>query len=252
MQVYVINLDRDRDRLAHTREQLAGVPFTRIPAVEGATIAEPANGLTRFEVACLLSHREAWRRFLATSEPCACFIEDDLHVWPGLAALATDGAWVPPDAHAVKLDTYFQLVRLGPRRPAVAGREVARLYSRHESSAAYLLTRAGAERYLALTDPPTLPADYSIFPRNPRKLGLVIYQLVPAVAIQDHLKPAAEGGQRFVTAMNAGAPPGKRRRSPLAKLAREVARFAAQADDAREVLRLRTTVRTETAVVPVG
>ena len=252
MLVYVINLDRDRDRLAHTREQLAGVAFTRVPAVDGTTSAETAAGLTRFELACLASHREAWRRFLATSAPHACFLEDDLHIWPGFGALVEDCAWVPPDAHAVKLDTYFQTVRLGVRRPAAGGREVARLYSRHESSAAYLLSRAGAARYLELTDPPKLPADYSLFPKTPRRLGLVIYQLAPAVAIQDHLRPAAEGGQRFDTAMNAGAPARARPRSGLARLAREAARLAGQARDASEVVALRSSVKTATATVPVG
>ena len=51
---------------------------------------------------------------------------------------------VPKDAHAVKLDTYFQKVRLGERLSASGGREIARLYSRHESAAAYILSRDGA------------------------------------------------------------------------------------------------------------
>ena len=42
MQVYVINLDRDRERLAHMREQLRGVAFTRVPAVDGTT--KPGDG----------------------------------------------------------------------------------------------------------------------------------------------------------------------------------------------------------------
>ena len=95
----------------------------------------------------------------------------------------------------MKLDTYLQKVKLGERRAAIGARQVARLYTRHESSAAYVLSRAGAERYLALTASPTLPADYALFPKTARRLGLRIYQLTPAVAIQDHLRTAAEGGR---------------------------------------------------------
>lgn len=252
MLVYVINLDRDRERLAHTREQLAGVSFTRAPAVDGTRLPETIRGLTRFELACLASHRNAWAEFLATKDAHACFLEDDLHIWPGFAALVKDDAWVPPDAHSVKLDTYFQTVRLGARRAIVGGREVARLYSRHESSAAYLLSRAGAELYLELTDPPALPADYSLFPKNPRRLGLRIEQLIPAVAIQDHLRPAAEGGQRFATAMNAGASSQKRRRPFVARLTREGARLAGQVGEAKEAIYLATVLKTETTTVPVG
>ncbi|RBP17527.1 GR25 family glycosyltransferase involved in LPS biosynthesis [Roseiarcus fermentans] len=252
MLLYVINLDRDRDRLAHTREQLAGLSFTRVPAVDGTTIPETAKGLTRFELACLASHRDAWRRFLAAGDAHACFLEDDLHIWPGFAALVGDDAWVPADAHSVKLDTYFQQVRLGLRRPVGGGREVARLYSRHESSAAYVLSRAGAQRYLDLTDPPALPADYSLFPKNARRLGLRIYQLAPAVAIQDHLRPAAEGGGTFATAMNPGAAARKRRRPVFARLLREGARLLEQIDEANEDLYLRYIVKAESTAIPVG
>ncbi len=252
MQIYVINLDRDLDRLAHTREQLRGLPFTRAPAVDGTKSADTTKGLTRFELACLASHRNAWRLFLATSQSHACFLEDDLHIWPGFAGLVGDDGWVPTDAHSVKLDTYFQKVRLGVPRPIVGDRRIARLYSRHESSAAYLLSRAGAERYLELTDPPTLPADYSLFPKNARRLGLRIYQLTPAVAIQDHLRPAAEGGHTFATAMNVGGPARPRRRSLFSRLAREGARLAEQVGEAKEAVYLRTVLRLETTTVPVG
>ena len=101
----------------------------------------------------------------------------------------------------MKLDTYLQKVKLGDPRPAPGGRQIARLFTRHESSAAYLLTRAGARRYLELTADLSLPADYALFPKNPRRLGLRIYQLTPAIAIQDHLNSLEVGGQRFATAM---------------------------------------------------
>jgi len=253
MKVYVINLDRDRDRLAHMRRQLEDVSFVRVSAVDGSKYPEKAKPpLTRFELACLASHRDAWRLFLCGSDSHACFLEDDLHIWPGFEALIDSDAWVPPDAHAVKLDTYFQRVRLGVRRPVVGGREVARLYSRHESSAAYLLSRAGAERYLELTDPPALPADYSLFPKNARRLGLRIYQLIPAVAIQDHLRPADEGGQTFSTAMNVGRPVRPRRRSPFSRLVREGSRLAGQVGETKEAIYLKTVLKAETTTVPVG
>ena len=35
MQVYVINLDRDRDRLTHMQRQLRAVSFIRVPAIDG-------------------------------------------------------------------------------------------------------------------------------------------------------------------------------------------------------------------------
>jgi glycosyl transferase, family 25 len=251
MKVYVINLDRHPERLAHMREQLSDVGFERVAAVDGATHPETTTGLTRFELACLESHRNAWRLFLKRADPHACFLEDDIHLSQDFGALLTAQGWIPPDTHSMKLDTYFQEVKLGPKRTVFGGREVARLYTRHESSAAYVLSREGAQRYLELTARPVLPADYSLFPRSPRHLGLRVYQLVPAVAIQDHLLQADSGGRAFLTAMAEG---GAARPSPplLDKLWREIGRLVGQLTEIPESIYLRASVRAQSTTVGFG
>jgi GR25 family glycosyltransferase involved in LPS biosynthesis len=247
MKIYLINLDRHSERLAHMRKQLDGVAFERISAVDGARRPPTTKGLTRFELACLESHRTAWRKFLASAESLACFLEDDVHVQPGFAALLSGTKWPPKDAHAVKLDTYFQKVRLGERRGASGGREIARLYSRHESAAAYILSRDGATRYLELTESASQPADYAVFPNSPRRLGLNIYQLVPAIAIQDH---RLKDGKRFATAMtktDGGAVAG--RSSLVGKLGRESARLAGHVSSFGEWVYQKAFLRVETTTV---
>jgi glycosyl transferase, family 25 len=253
MKVYLINLDRHPDRLAHMRNQLDTIAFERIAAIDGSSQPPTAKGLTRFELACLESHKVAWRRFLAGPEAYACFLEDDLHIWPGFAALAGRETWIPADAHSIKLDTYLQAVELGEKRAAFGGRELARLHSRHQSSAAYILSREGAARYLELTAANSLPADYSLFPDHPRRAGLLIYQLLPAIAIQDHLLAPDEGGQTFATGMAGpggnGAP---RRASALEKLGRETGRLAAHAGGLFEWAYQKVILRLETTTVRVG
>jgi glycosyl transferase, family 25 len=253
VKVFLINLDRSADRLEHMGAQLNGVTFERISAVDGSNDPPTAKGLTRFELACLESHKIAWRKFLSGEENHACFLEDDLHIWPGFAALVGNEAWIPKDAHSVKLDTYLQKVELGDRRLAIGGREVARLYSRHQSSAAYILTREGAARYLELTANASLPADYALFPNHPRRAGLRIYQLSPAVAIQDHLLEPEEGGQAFATAMaghdRSAAP---RRASRIKKLGRESGRLAEQLAGSLEWTYQKAFLRLETTTVNVG
>src|ERR1700734_2591611 len=95
MKIYLINLDRHPERLAHMREQLNGVSFDRIPAVDGSNCPPTTKGLSRFELACLESHKLAWRQFLDGPEDHACFLEDDLHVWPSFGALTESGSWIP-------------------------------------------------------------------------------------------------------------------------------------------------------------
>lgn len=247
MMVYLINLDRHTDRLAHMRAQLAGIAFERIVAVDGSQKPKADGGLTPSELACLLSHRNAWRRFLDSPDAHACFLEDDLHLKNGFSALVRDGSWIPEDAHSVKLDTYLQRVRLADRRPVLDGREVASLYSRHESSAAYVLTRPGAVRYLELTSIPSLPADYALFPKNPWRLGLRVYQLAPAVAIQDHLRSPEEGGLVFPTAMVERE--ARARRPLLARLHREGVRLLTQTADLVQATYARIALRAETTTV---
>jgi glycosyl transferase, family 25 len=250
MKVYVINLDRHPERLAHMRDQLSDVGFERVAAIDGREKTEAMRGLTRFEMACLESHRNAWRLFLKRLDLHACFLEDDVHLSPDFGALVKTDGWIPPDAHSIKLDTYLQEVKLGERRPASPRRELARLYTRHESSAAYILSREGAQRYLALTARKVLPADYSLFPRRPRRLGLRVYQLAPAVALQDHLLQREGGGQTFPTAMAAGE--ARRSQTLLGKLWRETRRLLGQVADVPEAIYLRTSVRPETTTVGFG
>ncbi|MBV9290545.1 MAG: glycosyltransferase family 25 protein [Hyphomicrobiales bacterium] len=252
MKVYVLNLDRQPERLAHMHAQLCEAPFERIAAIEGAEKAPSKKGLTRFELACLASHRGGWRLFLDGPDTHACFLEDDLHVWPGFKELIAAEDWIPSDAHSVKLDTYLQKVRLGEAWPAPDGRQIARLFTRHESSAAYLLTRAGARQYLELTADLSLPADYALFPKHPLRLGLRIYQLTPAVAIQDHLLAREKGGQRLATAMADHEEPRQRPRSLVSTLRREVARLIVQGADVVEAVYLTASQRPRTTVVSVG
>ncbi len=253
MKIYLINLDRHPERLAHMRQQLDGVAFERISAVDGSKDPPTTKGLSRFELACLESHRLAWRQFLAGSEAHACFIEDDLHIRAGFAALTESGSWIPSDAHSVKLDTYLQKVELGDKRVAIEGRRIARLYSRHHSSAAYILTRKGADRYLRLTASCSLPADYALFPNHPRRLGLRIYQLCPAIAIQDHLLEPDQGGQAFATTMAAADRLAKLRGfSTLEKLGRESVRFASQVAGVMERSYQKTFLRVRTTTVEVS
>jgi glycosyl transferase, family 25 len=253
MKIYLINLDRHPDRLAHMRGQLDGLAFERIAAVDGSNDPPTTKGLSRFELACLASHQLAWRQFLEGREGSACFLEDDLHIWPGFGPLVDRSSWIPADAHSIKLDTYLQKVELGAKRGALGERQIARLYSRHQSSAAYVLTREGAARYLELTARAPAPADYALFPKNPRRLGLRIYQLCPAIAVQDHLLEQKQGGQAFVTAMAAPARLAKLRSvTALEKFGRESLRLAGQTASLMERSYHKAFLGVRTTTVDVG
>lgn len=251
MKVYVINLDRHPERLAHMRDQLRDVGFERVEAIDGIKNPETTTGLTRFELACLESHRNAWLLFLKRADEFACFLEDDVHLQPNFGEMISTDDWIPDDAHSLKLDTYLQEVTLGERSAVSGGRRIARLYSRHESSAAYILSRAGAERYLELTVRPNLPADYALFPRSPSRFGLHVYQLEPAIAVQDHLLQHEGPESAFPTAMSSGST-ARRPATLLGKIRREASRVIGRAVEIPGAIYLRATEKVDITTVGFG
>ncbi len=203
MRAYYINLDREAERRDHMERALQGIDHERVAAIDGRAWPPTGKSLTRFELACMESHRQAWRKFLATADAYACFLEDDVHFSAEFPVFVTEEGWIPADAHAVKLDSFFNRVMIGAPLPAPLGRNIARLYTRHESCAAYVLSRKGAEIFLRQTENPTRPVDYIVFPEDPIDQGLMLYQLTPAAAIQDsrYLQHYAKG-QNFSSAIS--------------------------------------------------
>ena len=87
---YVINLDKDSDRLANIRTELSKlqITFKRIPAVYGRTLtsAEKKGMTTGFchnfctpaMIGCAASHLKSWETFLESDEDSALICEDDV------------------------------------------------------------------------------------------------------------------------------------------------------------------------------
>jgi hypothetical protein len=82
---------------------------------------------------------------------------------------------------------------------------------------------------------------------------LHIYQLVPAIAIQDHLLLPGQGARAFATAMaGADGSAAARRASTLKKLGRETGRLAGQAAGLIEWTYQKAILRLKTTTIGVG
>jgi len=201
MRTYLINLARRPDRLAAMERQASqlGLALDRVDAVD-ARITEPgtiegwfaAGGplgeVPQGDKACLLSHRQAWERFLATSDSHAAFLEDDVRLSPDARVMLAGDGWVPADVAVVKLEHYGpagQRVLLRDLRGLGDDFQLGRMLSRHTGAAAYILSRRAAE--LLLQEKRfDLPVDHLLFNPNNSKLfsRLSPWQLVPAIARQ--------------------------------------------------------------------
>jgi glycosyl transferase, family 25 len=85
MKVFLINLDRSPDRLAHMQVQarVAGIEFERVPGIDGRTMVEPflgntfASYMSPGERGCYASHLLCCQKIIEEGLPYAMILEDD-------------------------------------------------------------------------------------------------------------------------------------------------------------------------------
>jgi glycosyl transferase family 25 len=202
LKTYLINLSRRPDRLRAMSDQFTalGIPFERIDAIDARTTPDaeidtrfaddgPLGPLPKGDKCCTLSHERAWATFIASGEPYAMIMEDDVEISPDAAPLLTDTTWIPAEVGLLKVE------RFGPEHQRVLvddtvdlpnGRQIGKLRSRHTGGGAYIVSRAMAQKMLDPQRVWTLPVDHALFNPNNSPLfeALVPYQLLPVIARQ--------------------------------------------------------------------
>lgn len=175
-------------RLGVAAERVEAVTTIEVPDDRMAPHLDPNNAtaMARVEVACLLSHERAWKRFLATGAAHAMILEDDLVMSEGLPHFLDASLHADLRVDLLKLETFRQNIRLGRARRLVASRfAVRQLLSSHLGTAAYVISRARVERTLADPVARTMPVDCYFFDkRGPVLPARHIFQVEPAPAVQ--------------------------------------------------------------------
>ncbi|MDI4658612.1 glycosyltransferase family 25 protein [Xanthobacter autotrophicus] len=198
MLVLLINLDRRPDRLAFVRNQLDAleIAFERIEAIDGKAVdVGPGTDLiSPVERACAFSHRKAWMRFLESGESHCLILEDDVLVAPQTKRFVEDPRAFPRGAEILRLETRLQHSVLGRgRRCGPPGFKVHPLLSRHHGCAAYVITRAFAERAVRDLTAFVEPVDEVLFQvASPNYYPNVTSQLRPGVCLQAELYEPAQ------------------------------------------------------------
>jgi glycosyl transferase family 25 len=191
----VINLDRDTVRLAHMEAQCArvGIAMRRWPAMPGAALppahaasfVSPRAGaawvLSAGEIGCYASHITIWQALVdGRLGDVALVMEDDLRLEDDFAlAIRRALAVAAPDWDLIRLSNF-------PRRAFVPLVEISARYNLVHytrvptSCAAYLISRTGAVKLLALRAR-TLPVDEDC--RRVWRFGLKTFGVLPPPAI---------------------------------------------------------------------
>lgn len=189
---YLINLDRDHERLAHMDAEFGrlGIAYERVPAVDGRLLAgvdlAAHPTMTRGEIGNFQTHQHIWDLIAGDELPYGAVFEDDVFLAPALAGFLADWQWIPPDADIVKLETMLTSVNVDKRaRTPKDGFSLPRLRSTHWGVAGYIMSARAARALAKQALAPSRPADCVLFEfdeKSPSKL--VIYQLDPALCVQ--------------------------------------------------------------------
>jgi len=200
--VFVINLDKDIERLAHIDDVLngKGLAFTRVPAVFGAQLTDQQKGFYRSggrnalsagEVGCMLSHIKAWKMAAASKNEFSLILEDDIHFCSGFNDFISDFNRVVDSGEIVihKIETMLATVTLDRGPKYQSGRFRAyNLISDHGGTAAYIINRPTAKWLLQQKDKLRLPVDLELFDPDRRNIPQVdVYQWISPLCIQDEL-----------------------------------------------------------------
>jgi glycosyl transferase family 25 len=189
-QSYIINLPKEKTRHNFMKKQMEklGLEHTFIPAVMVSHLNEDdyikggmgwQRPLRKTELACFLSHREAWKH-AANSDTHSLILEDDAVLSPSSKDIIHD-VIDSLNFDLLCLETRFRRKKLiGPTQLTTKSK-FARLYQDRAGAAAYLLSPAGARKLYNKTKfiKPGLADAYIS-----SSYELQAYQILPALAIQ--------------------------------------------------------------------
>ena len=176
--IYVINLDRSRDRWEHLCSQAVeyDLNVTRIPAVDGRVIADADrvdfhphsfiyhNGrkLLPGEYGCYRSHLLALERFVASGDRMAIVMEDDVELNERLIPRAVAAMECVQGARLVKLVNH-RLVGFKAICETAENDVIGRcMHGPQGSAACYILNRKAAKKLLTALKPMLLPYDVAL------------------------------------------------------------------------------------------
>jgi glycosyl transferase family 25 len=241
MKAYVINLDRDPERMAHMERQgkQFGIDWQRVAAADklderiAARAARAQPSLLGFSMsagamAVFESHRKAWKLIVDSGEDHGAVFEDDTICGGGLAQLLATSDWIPADCDVAKLETFLVRATVSTTPASeYMGRKTLRLYGRHLGACAYVVSRRTAERLLRLTETITDPVDEFLFNEQSMHFPrLTLYQVDPAPCVQAMLLGKDQEQGLLISSNDRNLKLGKKRYRSLAHyLTRKIVRL---------------------------
>ena len=200
LNTYLINLDRATERLRRMEEKLAaaGLPFERVPAVDGSALTFPhpqfdawsyrhlhGRRVIPAEVGCYLSHVACARAFLESDADLALILEDDVSFDSDFLDILDRAAMHRRLWNILRLSTVNR-GRKFPVQPLAGGRSLAVCLTREKGAGAYVVDRRAAAWITTDLIPMRLAYDIAFDLEYLTGLRACFVAPVPASQVSDH------------------------------------------------------------------
>lgn len=210
--VYVINLDDDTQRMEALANRLDkdNIEYTRISAFDGRKLSrqelndylaenhgiEITPKVSSGNVGCFLSHYNIWKIIANSDEDYALVLEDDIHLSNDFKSFLKSDSWIPNNFDVVRFEVSTNRLLLSKTQFSIFNdRSVHLLKSTSWCAGAYVLSKACAKQLLALKLDHFISSDTLLFSYEASDIAkkLDIYQVTPALAIQDKYQTSKVG-----------------------------------------------------------
>lgn len=205
--LYVINLDTDSKRWADISERLKeySINFERISAFDGRDISKEylnniffkrhkvnlTDNIGGSQVGCFLSHFSIWEKVAHGKDNYSFIFEDDIHLSPDIKKFIESDIWLPNDFDIIRLEVSTNRLLLSKdKKTTFFDRNIHQLNSTSWCAGAYVLSKECARKLISFQMDKFISADAYLFCLEISEIAkqLNIYQISPALAIQDKFK----------------------------------------------------------------
>lgn len=197
--IAVVSLISQHDRRQHIDTLFAeyALDFSYFNAIDRTQVTETlakyglssSEKLSTGEIACYLSHYCLWQQVIESDKSYLMIFEDDIYFSKDAKILLQPLDWLPNHFDIVKLETMYQRVLINKGSALPLAHKLCQMKSRHMGTAGYIISQAGAKKLIAMTHAMGVsqPVDLCVFNNFIEDKGSQVYQVVPALCIQDQI-----------------------------------------------------------------
>lgn len=198
--IAVVSLKTEHERRQHIDRLFKEneLDFEYFDAIDKLRVADnlEKHGLTvntekmsTGEVACYLSHYCLWQQVVDCDLPYLMVFEDDIYFSKSAKTLLNGLDWLPSSFDVIKLETMYQRVMINKGISLPLGHRLSEMKSRHMGAAGYIISQDGAKKLISMTHKfgIDMPVDKVMFKKFIKKEKNEVYQLFPALCIQDKI-----------------------------------------------------------------